>query len=702
MNQFERFLNIENFRLAFIRLKTAQRNLYKSIYYPDLKIFEVFLEDNLTTLIRQIASNTYTPEQSHKIFIPKKNLLVRPLSMLKLTDLIVFQAIVNIIADESYDKIAPVYDNTVFGNIVNTSSASETDRIFFYRSWKKSWKRFSEKSIECYNDGYKYLSEFDIASFFDTIDHNILIEILQNLYGIDPKLTDLLKICLAKWTADFNHKTFVANHGIPQGPISSIFLADLYLMYLDEEITSKESLDIKYLRYVDDIRIFSKTEKNSRKAIAALDLISRDLGLIPQSTKVIVKEVDDIEKELKIQNNKFSNITKEYIKETDGKPSRNLKAKTHRSLKKRFIDCFNEDDSQRNEDYLDKSVIGFSLFKLNQDDEIKDLLLSKHELILTHFEGLLYYLKRHFSEDAEVKAFLNKIINDEDILFHHLVALVFKTFPELEFNEEVFERYVTNKNRNWLVRYYMVDWLFANQKHDLFELLLIENRKNYFIQREINDCKFIISKDKTFKKLFTEKLLKSEDSLLAIQGLYLSFRNLNLFIRLNVNSNQNSFVKQILGGTIDDYICTTLKNKYRITNPETFFNRTVWNDDAEYKALDEYLIAYEKFRESHPSIAILNLNSFNNLCFDKICSRLGKSQPTKEYGVNLDSKILEADYPKLTRYWAEINAKRNQKTEAHPYDKYGQISVKIDKNELKPIHTKQIDVLKEICSKRNY
>jgi hypothetical protein len=287
-------------------------------------------------------------------------------------------------------------------------------------------------------------------------------------------------------------------------------------------------------------------------------------------------------------------------------------------------------------------------------------------------------------------------------LFHHIVALIFKVFPDIEFNEVVFERYVTNKNRNWLVRYFMVDWLFKNNKFDLFELLLSENSGNYFIQRKINDYKFITSKDETFKRLFTDKLLKSSDSLLSIQGLYLSFRNLNIFLGLKVSNNQNSFVKRILGGSVDDYICMTLKNNYKINNPETFFNKTIWDTDEEYNAINEYLIGYEKFRYNQPSIAILNLNAFNNLCFNKICARLGKGLPTKEFGVNLESKMLENDFPKLTRYWTEINSKRNQKTEAHPFDKYGKLSVKIDKTELNQIHSKQIEVLKEICIKRNY
>jgi hypothetical protein len=702
MTQYEKFLTIDNFKLAFVRLKTAQRNLYKTIYLPDLAIFEVFLDENLRTLIITIQNKTYKPEKSHKIFIPKKNQLVRPLSMLKFNDLIVFQAMVNIIADECYDKIAPLYGNTIFGNQINTSSSKQTDSIFFYRPWKKNWKRFSDKSISFFNDGYKYLSEFDIASFFDTIDHYILVQILQNNYRIQSEITDLLSTCLEVWTADFNHKTFKSRHGIPQGPISSPFLADLYLIYLDEEITSKGKLDIKYARYVDDIRIFSKDIKISQKAIAALDLISRDLGLIPQGNKISIKEVQDIEKELKIQNNDFSNINKEFNEDNPGKESKKLKSKTHKRLKKRFLSCFETDDTKRTEEFLDKTIISFSLFKLNKDEEVKTLLIEKAELIQTHFEAILFYLRKHFAEDLVVLAFLNDILSNKDILFHHLIALIFKQFPDLQFNEQVFENYVSNKNRNWLVRYYMVDWLFCNNKTELFDLLVSENTDNYFIQRKINDYKFIKSEDRIFKRLFAKELFKSKDNLIALQGLYLSLRNLNVFYQIENNPDFNPYIKSIIGGKPDDFINYTLKNIYNIHACENFFNPTVWSDETTYKTLNEYIITYERFRLSQPSIAMLNINSFNNLCFDKICERLFISKPSKDYGVNLENKILESEFPKLTRYWFEMNAKRNQNTEAHPYDKYGNLSIKITSKELEELHEKQIFVLNEICNKRNY
>jgi len=125
----------------------------------------------------------------------------------------------------------------------------------------------------------------------------------------------------------------------------------------------KSKLDIQYIRYVDDIRIFSKDKVTAQKAIAYLDLLARDLGLIPQASKILVSEIDDINKLLRHQQSKFSAIAKEYIKKEGC-----LKSKTHRKLKERFLNCF---DSNSNEEYLDKTLISFSLYKLNKDEDVK-------------------------------------------------------------------------------------------------------------------------------------------------------------------------------------------------------------------------------------------------------------------------------------------------------------------------------------------
>ena len=39
INQFDKFLSVDNFELAFKRLQTSPRDLYKDLYYEDTKIF---------------------------------------------------------------------------------------------------------------------------------------------------------------------------------------------------------------------------------------------------------------------------------------------------------------------------------------------------------------------------------------------------------------------------------------------------------------------------------------------------------------------------------------------------------------------------------------------------------------------------------------------------------------------------------------
>lgn len=691
MSQYEQFLTKENFKLAFLRLKTASRNLYKTIYYEDLKLFELFLDDNIYILIKNIQNGIYKPKKCHKIFIPKKDNFIRPLSMLYFIDLLVYQAIVNIIADTAYDKIYPYYNKIIFGNIINTSKSSENDKNFFYKPWKRKWKRFNEISKENFSKGYIFLSEFDIASFFDTIDHNILCEILENIFCVEKELLQLLSKCLEVWTENSNIKSFKSKHGIPQGPSCSHFLADLYLFHIDSEMRNNyEKLDFKYIRYVDDIRIFSKDSETSKKLISELDLISRDLGLIPQGSKILTKEITNIDNELKIQKLKFSEISKEYKSENENKKARKIKSKTQKKLKKIFLDCF---DKNLKDTYLDKTIISFLLYKLNSDDEIKKVLINNYKLIITHFEGVLFYLKTHYEKDNEVIKFIGSIISDENILFNHLIALCFKCFSEYPFDEKVYRKFTSNKHRDWLVNYYMIYWLFKNNKKELVARKMPS--ENYFIQREINKYNYLYSKDSNYKKILIEDLLDNNDPMLSLQGINLLFEN--NFNGFTTNNKQNEYINYIFRRQESDFIIHILKNEWEINNPEIFFNKSIWNDESEYNELICSFTVFTRTVDNDPSKSLLNLNSFNNLLFDKICIDKSISKVAKEYGVNLNANIIENILPICNKYWTEINEKRNQKTEAHPYDKDGKIRLRITSTQFSKLFIKQKETIKELC-----
>lgn len=693
MSQYDKFLSHNNFTLAFYRLKSASLSLYKTIYYEDLKLFELFLEDNIESVINSIKQDIYTPQECHKIFIPKKDNLIRPLSVITFIDLLVYQALTNIIADSTYDIISPYYENMLFGNIVVPTTSKTQNTIFFYKSWKKRWNKFNSTTKKFYNSGYKYLSEFDIASFFDTIDHHILCQLLENNYKIESKILDLLSKCLETWTADSNHKTFKSKHGIPQGPLASPLLADLYLFYLDLEIKKIKKQDFKYIRYVDDIRIFTKDEITSKKIIAALDLLSRDLGLIPQGNKILTKEITDLKKEIQNQNEKFSDIAKQYYENNEGKPTATLSSKTHKNLKLRFQNCFVLGSPEK---HLDKTVISFSLFKLNKDPVIKELLLKEYPKLFSHFEAILFYFQKHYYDDKEILDFIGSILKDDNILFKHLIALCFKYFPNYPFDEKLYQYYTVEKHRHWLVNYFMIAWLFNNNKDEL--ILTDFNSSNYFILRELNKFKFAVTKDFYTKKITSKKMLSNTNPMIALQGLNFLVSDPKLLVDLTIVDNYNPYIKFIFKKQPSDIINHILKEHYKIENSESFFNENIWIDNAEYKELQTSFFLFYKHSNSDASKALLNLNSFNNLVFDKICNIKNIPKPSKEYGVNLQANLIEQLLPLCNKHWLSINEKRNQNSEAHPYDRTGSIRIRITIQDFTELHQKQISTLEEICS----
>lgn len=92
----------------------------------------------------------------------------------------------------------------------------------------------------------------DIANFYDTIVHDILLDKLKCL---PVEFVELIKMAITNPTVPFNssrgdRKRYTASIGVPQGlPISNI-LAEIYLSGIDEKISQGCMI---YDRYVDDI-----------------------------------------------------------------------------------------------------------------------------------------------------------------------------------------------------------------------------------------------------------------------------------------------------------------------------------------------------------------------------------------------------------------------------------------------------------------
>lgn len=100
---------------------------------------------------------------------------------------------------------------------------------------------------------YGYALKADIRHYFDTIDHETLLRLIEHKIK-DRDTLWLIRIILN------NHKTEVAGKGMPIGNLTSQFFANVYLNELDHFV--KHTLKAKYyLRYVDDFVILHRDKK---------------------------------------------------------------------------------------------------------------------------------------------------------------------------------------------------------------------------------------------------------------------------------------------------------------------------------------------------------------------------------------------------------------------------------------------------------
>ena len=145
-----------------------------------------------------------------------------------------------------------------------------------------------------------YTASSDLTASYDSIDHRVLKHFLLNL-KLEPELCDYLCELLRTWTSSSSSVPIYQGHGIPQGPPPSGLLSECVLRHFDDN--GPASKTIRYFRYVDDIRLFAKSERSIRKRLILLDRISKEIGLFPQSSKIFIHRVRDIDSEIKTISN---------------------------------------------------------------------------------------------------------------------------------------------------------------------------------------------------------------------------------------------------------------------------------------------------------------------------------------------------------------------------------------------------------------
>ncbi|MGB2842843.1 MAG: reverse transcriptase domain-containing protein [Halobacteriota archaeon] len=272
---------------------------------------------NVNKLIKiihdELSSDNYQAFPLKHVDVPKSTLAVRPGSVPEIEDRLVSYAIMNIIAPKIDKEISDtVYSFRVKKDYEESKSGLFEERkeipylkkktlrrIALIEDWFYDWPEFHEVSKRLYEEeGYNFLSISDVSSYFENIHHELLREQLLGLLPNEQKVVNLLMEILDRWVWKSGTLRRLGR-GIAQGNDVSSFLGNIFLMPLDEMFEEySKTHDIKYIRYMDDIKIFSKSEDLAREVLFAMNNALRDLYLNIQGSKTQILKDKEIEKEL--------------------------------------------------------------------------------------------------------------------------------------------------------------------------------------------------------------------------------------------------------------------------------------------------------------------------------------------------------------------------------------------------------------------
>lgn len=227
--------------------------------------FEKKLADNLYKLWNRMSSGSYFPPPVKRVEIPKEG-GTRPLGIPTVADRIA-QAVVK-------NRLEPELEKSFHPD------------SYGYRPGKSAVEAVGVARERCWR--YDWVLDLDISSFFDSIDHGLLLKALKHhteckwiLLYVERWLK--APVQLPDGTRQERDK------GTPQGGVISPLLANLYLHYAFDRWMQKHYPEVPFERYADDVICHLRTEEQAKGLKAALEKRFEEcyLKLHPQKTHIV-------------------------------------------------------------------------------------------------------------------------------------------------------------------------------------------------------------------------------------------------------------------------------------------------------------------------------------------------------------------------------------------------------------------------------
>ena len=267
MELLEKVLSRENLNMAY---KQVYKNKGAS-GVDGVTIEELFsyIKEHKEEILWKIRNRKYNPQPVRRVLIPKENGKMRKLGIPCVIDRVIQEAIVQV--------LTPIYEEQF------------SDNSYGFRP-NRSCEMAVLKILECFNDGYDWIVDIDLQSFFDEVNQDKLIGIIRRTIK-DGNLVSLIRKFLQSGVME---KGVVQDtrKGTPQGGNLSPLLSNIMLNELDKEL---EKRGLKFVRYADDCLIIVKSEKAANRVMESITtFITKKLGLVVNVEKSKVARPNQI------------------------------------------------------------------------------------------------------------------------------------------------------------------------------------------------------------------------------------------------------------------------------------------------------------------------------------------------------------------------------------------------------------------------
>lgn len=227
-----------------------------------LESFQKNLGLHIRELSRLLREKRYTPLPVRRVYIPKANGKLRPLGIPAIRDRVVQQA-VRMTIEPTVEKLM-------------------SDDSYGFRKHRSAGQAIAaiENNLK---DGYTHIVDADIADFFGTINHQILMNQVRRAIP-DKEVTYLIHTFLLAGVME-EGKVRNQSTGTPQGGVISPILANLYLNDFDRKVVSTGA---RLVRYADDFVLMAKSPGKARQAYhIAHDVLAKlKLSFAPDKTRL--------------------------------------------------------------------------------------------------------------------------------------------------------------------------------------------------------------------------------------------------------------------------------------------------------------------------------------------------------------------------------------------------------------------------------